>query len=208
MPRAVLFEFTDSDDRCQPAVANAVATIRRVIERLGVTVTSSIACAQIPDTRSFDLDKSLGLSEADIVVVGASLDTDSTSPHLDRFITALESDERVDDDTGQRMLYGKVVTLVLCAGDSSAAIPSDPLQRLAALGATVPAGGAVIVSAQCRQEADTGYSDNAVSVLVAAHNLVWFARLLRNNPIPTNMPMIEAVVRSGKLDAVAEAIRD
>ena len=115
MLQAVLFEFGDPKNPCKSMVTHAIATARRVIERLGVTVASSDASSQFSDTHTSSLDRVFALSEeimdADIVVVGATLDADSTSPYLERFVAALESDDRVDDDTGQRLLYGKVFAL-------------------------------------------------------------------------------------------------
>lgn len=104
-----------------------------------------------------------------------------------------------DPDTGQFPLYNKVAGVIVTGNEDGAHdAAANTLFNLSHLGCTVPP------NADCYWVGDAGPGPSYIeaggdrhmytnkTARYMAHNLVYFARLLRRNPIPTNLSALIA----------------
>lgn len=99
-----------------------------------------------------------------------------------------------DEETGQYPLYDKVGAVVVTGNEDGAHdCAANTLFNLSHLGCTIPpncdtywVGDAGPGPSYIEAGGDTHMYTNKTARWLA-HNVVWFARLLRENPIPTNL---------------------
>ena len=113
-----------------------------------------------------------------------------------------------DPVTGQFPLYGKVAAVVVTGNEDGAHdAAATTLFNLSHLGCVVPpnsdtywVGDAGPGPSYIEAGGDRHLYTNKTARYLA-HNVVWMARLLRDNPIPTNLNELIAEARSVSRDA-------
>jgi multimeric flavodoxin WrbA len=132
---------------------------------------------------------------ADILIIGTPIWFGVRSSVCQKVIERLDASyDQADPETGQFPLYGKVAGVVVTGNEDGAHdAASNTLFNLTHLGCTVPpnvdsywvgeAGpGPSYIEAQGERHL---YTNKTCRYMV--ENLVWFAQLLKDNPIPTNL---------------------
>ncbi len=193
-----------------------------VVESLGVrTKTIRLADKRIPPGITDDagegdewpqvLDE---IRKADILVFGSPIWMGQLSSVGQLALERLNGSPPKDKQTGQFILYNKVVGFAVTGNEDGAQNTIRQLMlALNHLGATVPPN----VDTYWLGEAGPGpsYGDDGTGLdheytnkttLYAAHNLVWFARLLREHPIPTNLKTLGKRASEGSLEAMPSAV--
>jgi len=154
------------------------------------------------------------IKSADILVIGTPIWFGVRSSVCQMVIERLDSTYAdADPKTGQFPLYGKVAGVVVTGNEDGAHnCAAHTLFNLTHLGCTVPpnvdtywvgpAGpGPSYIEAGGNRHL---YTNKTVRYMV--ENLVWFARLLRDKPIPTNLNALyeEALAESDELPPFAK----
>lgn len=135
------------------------------------------------------------IKEADIVIIGTPIWFGVRSSVAQLALERLDGTyNEADPENGQFPLYGKVGGCIITGNEDGAHdAASTTLFNLSHLGCTIPP------NVDCYWVGDAGpgpsyleaggdqhaYTNRTARWM--AHNLVYFARLLKNNPIPTNL---------------------
>lgn len=135
------------------------------------------------------------IKESDILIMGSPIWFGVRSSLLQKVIERLDGTYmEADLETGQFPLYGKVAGVIVTGNEDGAHnVASNTLFNLTHLGCTVPpnvdsywvgpAGpGPSYIEAGGQKHL---YTNKTVRFMV--HNLVYFAKLIKDNPIPINM---------------------
>lgn len=135
------------------------------------------------------------IKESDILIMGSPIWFGVRSSLLQKVIERLDGTYmEADPKTGQFPLYGKVAGVIVTGNEDGAHnVASNTLFNLTHLGCTVPpnvdsywvgpAGpGPSYIEAGGKKHL---YTNKTVRFMV--HNLVYFAKLIKDNPIPINM---------------------
>lgn len=147
------------------------------------------------------------LKTADIIIIGTPLWFGVRSSVAQLVIERLDGTyEEADTETGQFPLYGKVAGVIVTGNEDGAHhAAATTLFNLTHLGCTVPP------NADCYWVGEAGpgpsyieaggdkhlYTNKTARYL--AHNMVFFASLLKEHPIPTNLKQL-----TGEAEAVSE----
>jgi multimeric flavodoxin WrbA len=201
-----------------PEVSNTEALIQKVVDLMAPLGVESeilrVADYHIPFGTSSDMgggDEWPGilakLKAADIVIVGTPIWFGVRSSITQLVIERLDgSYAQGDPETGQFPLYGKVAGVIVTGNEDGAHdAAGTTLFNLSHLGCTVPP------NCDCYWVGDAGpgpsyieaggdrhlYTNKTARYLV--HNVVFFAGLLKQHPIPTNLRQLidEAAAVSG-----------
>ncbi len=143
------------------------------------------------------------IKAADILVFGSPIWFGVRSSVIQRVLERLDGTYReADPDTGQFPLYGKVAGMVITGNEDGAHdVAANTLFNLSHLGCTVPpnvdtywvgnAGpGPSYIDAGGEHHL---YTNRTVRYMV--ENLVYFADLIKQNPIPTNLRALDDLAR-------------
>ncbi|ADI75000.1 conserved hypothetical protein [Methanohalobium evestigatum Z-7303] len=135
------------------------------------------------------------IKESDILIMGSPIWFGTRSSLLQKVIERLDGTYmETDPETGQFPLYGKVAGVIITGNEDGAHnVAANTLFNLTHLGCTVPpnvdsywvgpAGpGPSYIEAGGEKHL---YTNKTIRFMV--YNLVYFARLIANNPIPINM---------------------
>jgi multimeric flavodoxin WrbA len=135
------------------------------------------------------------IKESDILIMGSPIWFGTRSSLLQKVIERLDGTYmEADSETGQFPLYGKVAGVIITGNEDGAHnAAANTLFNLTHLGCTVPpnvdsywvgtAGpGPSYIEAGGEKHL---YTNKTIRFMV--YNLVYFAKLIRNNPIPINM---------------------
>jgi len=141
------------------------------------------------------LDKIRG---ADILVIATPVWIGERSSVAKLVAERLDATTYQNDDRGQHELYGKVGgALVTGESDGGQAAIKSILYDLSIAGCTIPPNAdcywvneAGLGGPYLEAEGDTCYFVNE-RVRFMAHNLAYFARLLKENPIPTRLDTLQ-----------------
>lgn len=206
--RAVILNCTL---KTSPAVSNTEALIGKVValmEPLGV----ESEVVRVVDYRvPFGIESDLGegdewpliygkLKAADIVIIGTPIWFGVRSSVAQLVIERLDGSYNDGDPvTGQFPLYGKVAGVIVTGNEDGAHdAAGTTLFNLSHLGCVVPpnadtywVGDAGPGPSYIEADADKHLYTNKTARYVA-HNLAWMARLLKDNPIPTNLKELTA----------------
>jgi multimeric flavodoxin WrbA len=138
------------------------------------------------------------IKECDILMIGSPIWVGHTPSTVQRVIERLDAlfheTELQDQETGQYLTYNKVAGVLITGNEDGAhSVAAQVLWAMQEFGFTVPPN----VNCYWVGEAGPGPSyieaggENSVytnkTLRYTVSNTVWFARLLKNNPIPTNL---------------------
>jgi len=121
---------------------------------------------------------------ADVLVIGSPIWFGVRSSVAQLVMERLEGTyDEADPETWQFPLYGKVAGVVITGNEDGAHdVASNTLFNLSHLGCTVPPNVDSYIEAGGGKHL---YTNKTVRFMV--HNLTYMARLLKENPIPTNL---------------------
>lgn len=202
-----------------PRVSNTQALIDKVIalmEPLGV-VSEAIRVVDHDVAFGVSADEGEGdgwppiyarVREADILVIGTPIWFGVRGSVCQQVIERLDASyDEGDPDTGQFPLYGKVAGVIVTGNEDGAHdAAATTLYNLSHLGCTVPPNSDcywVGDAGPGRSYIDAGGDKHMYTNKIArylAHNTVYMARLLRKNPIPTNLNRLIAEAREESSD--------
>lgn len=196
MPTAVAYAAADPSHAAGQWARWLLGGLTQVVRGLGNRIASDDG---IETATPFDT------SHPDIMLIATSIHDDTPDPVFVKLLRTLVANNLPDADTGQPGLYGTVLALAAVVEPEHADRPRpDLVSPLTDLGVTVPPNGLVSIDTNASR-ATRDECERALSL--AAHNAVWFSRLLRNHPIPTDLFALRAAP-DGNLAPVPEAIRD
>jgi multimeric flavodoxin WrbA len=189
-----------------PEVSNTEALIRKVVDLMRPLGVESEIVRVVDHTIPFGVESDLGdgdewpliyakLKTADIVIIGTPIWFGVRGSVAQLVIERLDGSYNDGDPvTGQFPLYGKVAGVIVTGNEDGAHdAAGTTLFNLTHLGCVVPPN----VDAYWVGDAGPGpsyieaggdrhlYTNKTARYL--AHNVAWMARLLRANPIPTNL---------------------
>jgi len=180
-----------------------IAKVEGLMSRQGVrTETVRIADHSVGTGISSDLGPGDGwpailekVTQCDILVIGTPIWLGHMSSICQRVIERLDDTySSYDEETGQFPLYNKVGGVIVTGNEDGAqATSSEVLFALESLGCTIPpnsdvywVGDAGAGPSYIEAHGDRHFYTNKVAAWMA-YNAVWMARLLRENPCPTNL---------------------
>ncbi|MEM1186061.1 MAG: hypothetical protein AAGI53_13810 [Planctomycetota bacterium] len=211
MPCAAAFNCTSSSNSAPSVVDRLIGSVTTVLTGLRINVSLTGLRNVILNDTDDEWDTVLSrIIDSDIIVLGGRASVGHPDDLCLRLLDRLEA-APLDEDTKQPPLYGKVACLVLAGPEADCrAVYSSKVIRLTHLGATIPPDSSLLADSE--GERHVGLSsierDAQTAAMFAAHNLAWFCRLLRDNPVPTNLGMLAEQARHGSALAFADAIRD
>jgi multimeric flavodoxin WrbA len=194
-----------------PTVSNTQALIDKVaalMERQGVaTETIRIADENVGTGISSDLGRGDGwpsilerVRACDILVVGTPIWLGHMSSLCQRIIERLDDTfSAYDAGNGQFPLYNKVGAVIVTGNEDGAqSTSSEVLYALQSFGCTIPpnsdvywVGDAGAGPSYIEAGGAQHYYTNKVAAWMA-YNCTWMARVLRENPCPTNLTQLAA----------------
>jgi multimeric flavodoxin WrbA len=189
-----------------PAVSNTEALITRVTDLMAPLGVESEVVRVVDYKIPFGVESDLGdgdewpliyekLKAADIVIIGTPIWFGVRSAVAQLVIERLDGSYNDGDPvTGQFPLYGKVAGVVVTGNEDGAHdAAGTTLFNLTHLGCVVPpnadtywVGDAGPGPSYIEAGGDRHLYTNKTARYLA-HNVVWMARLLKANPIPTNL---------------------
>jgi multimeric flavodoxin WrbA len=194
-----------------PAVSNTEALIGKVVALMEPLGVESEVVRVVDYHVPFGIESDLGegdewpliygkLKAADIVIIGTPIWFGVRSSVAQLVIERLDGSYNDGDPvTGQFPLYGKVAGVIVTGNEDGAHdAAGTTLFNLSHLGCVVPpnadtywVGDAGPGPSYIEAGADKHLYTNKTARYVA-HNLAWMARLLKDNPIPTNLKELTA----------------
>lgn len=212
--------FLNCSLKRSPQASNTRALIDKVIDLmtpLGVEA-EVLRIADYKILSGVSLDEGSGdqwpeiykkIKAADILVIGTPIWFGVRSSLAQRVIERLDgSYMEGDPEKGQFPLYGKVAGVIVTGNEDGAHNASaNTLFNLSHLGCTVPpncdcywVGDAGPGPSYIKAGGDQHMYTNKVARYLA-HNTVFFARLLKKNPIPTNLKQLTEEARAVSSDS-------
>lgn len=198
-----------------PAVSNTEALIDKVVDLMAPLGVESEIVRVVDFNVPFGVESDLGngdqwpliyakLKAADIVIVGTPIWFGVRSAVAQLVIERLDgSYDDGDPVTGQFPLYGKVAGVIVTGNEDGAHdAAGTTLFNLTHLGCVVPpnadtywVGDAGPGPSYIEAGGDKHLYTNKTARYLA-HNVVWMARLLKANPIPTNLNALIAEAKT------------
>ena len=189
-----------------PAVSNTEALIDKVVALMAPLGVESEVVRVVDHAVPFGVESDLGdgdewpliydkLKAADIVIIGTPIWFGVRSAVAQLVIERLDGSYSDGDPvTGQFPLYGKVAGVIVTGNEDGAHhAAGTTLFNLTHLGCAVPpnadtywVGDAGPGPSYIEAGGDRHLYTNKTARYLA-HNVVWMARLLKDNPIPTNL---------------------
>jgi multimeric flavodoxin WrbA len=198
-----------------PAVSNTEALIDKVVDLMAPLGVESEIVRVVDFNVPFGVESDLGngdqwpliyakLKAADIVIIGTPIWFGVRSAVAQLVIERLDgSYDDGDPVTGQFPLYGKVAGVIVTGNEDGAHdAAGTTLFNLTHLGCVVPpnadtywVGDAGPGPSYIEAGGDKHLYTNKTARYLA-HNVVWMARLLKANPIPTNLNALIAEAKT------------
>lgn len=203
-----------------PQVSNTEALMRKVMSLMGPLGVETELIRVIDHHIPFGVSSDEGkgdewpailkkIKAVDILIIGTPIWFGVRGSICQLVLERLDgSYDEGDPETGQFPLYGKIAGCIVTGNEDGAHdAAGTTLFNLSHLGCTVPP------NCDCYWVGDAGpgpsyieaggdkhmYTNKTARYL--AHNVVWFARLLKENPIPTNLNQLIAEARAESGDA-------
>ncbi len=192
-----------------PSISNTEALINKAVRLFGDLGVESEVIRVVDHKVSFGVSSDEGegdewpsilkkVKSCDILIIGSPIWFGVRSSVTQMVLERLDGTyEESDHVTGQFPLYGKVAGVIVTGNEDGAHdVAANTLFNLTHLGCTIPpnvdcywvgpAGpGPSYIDAEGAKHL---YTNKTVRFMV--HNLVFFAQLLKDNPIPTNMKVL------------------
>jgi multimeric flavodoxin WrbA len=202
-----------------PAVSHTEALIRKVVDLMAPLGVESEVIRPVDHNIPFGVSSYEGegdewppildkLKAADIVVIGMPIWFGVRSSVAQLVIERLDGTyDEGDPETGQFPLYGKAAGAIVTGNEDGAHdCAANTLFNLSHLGCVVPP------NADCYWVGDAGPGPSYIeaggdkhmytnkTARYMAHNLVTFAKLMRQHPIPTNLKQLAAEAQAYSSD--------